>query len=97
MKQWTPEEREELYEQLEMHHGAIPQLRQAQEEMAECIVAINKYIRYNAEPTSKRDLMSELADVKIMVEQVVRIVGVNLEHYEIEKLNRQERRENGQE
>lgn len=92
-------------------YGYDAQSRQLIEEMAELIVAINKYWRYRKntkkfEPTTFaegslriRNIMEEIADVTIMLEQIKCLFGISdadIEEIIEYKLNRQlERIDNG--
>ena len=75
------------------------QLDQAQEELAELIVAISKYKRAiaNNKNTDKAviDVIEEIADVRIMLKQVMMLLDIEefeVTNIEIEKLNRLEER-----
>lgn len=71
--------------------GELSQLRVAQEELAELIVAISHYLRSRED--SCAHLIEELADVEIMCEQLRRIVGTkNLDPVKALKLERLEER-----
>lgn len=78
------------------------QLDQAQEELAELIVAISKYKRAiaNNKNTDKAviDVIEEIADVRIMLKQVMMLLDIEefeVTNIEIEKLNRLEERLGG--
>ena len=87
----TPEQREmALYEAAVEKFGEIAQIDQATEEMAELIVALNKYKRYvNFQQGDKEEILAhiaeERADVEIMLNQLHVIFGDNTEK-ELEKL-----------
>lgn len=75
------------------------QLDQAQEELAELIVAISKYKR--AVDKDKNidkaviDIIEEIADVNIMIKQVMMLLDIEefeVQNIEIVKLNRLEKR-----
>lgn len=77
------------------------QLDQAQEELAELIVAISKYKRAvangsgNSEIKAINDVVEEIADVRIMIKQVMMLLGISeraVSNVEIAKLNRLEKR-----
>ena len=79
------------------------QLDQAQEELAELIVAISKYKRAvanrngNIEIKAINDVVEEIADVRIMIKQVMMLLGISeraVSNVEIAKLNRLEKRMN---
>lgn len=73
------------------------QLNQTQEECAELIAAINNF-RRGKKGDRYQDLCAEVADVKIMIEQLCIILDRDsIEKVMIEKLSRaKERIENGQ-
>jgi NTP pyrophosphatase (non-canonical NTP hydrolase) len=73
------------------------QLNQTQEECAELIAAINHF-RRGKKGDRYQDLCAEVADVKIMIEQLCIILDrESIEKVMIEKLSRaKERIENGQ-
>jgi len=66
-----PEEAEELFEKAVEKWGTEPQLRMVQEEAAELIAEINRYLRQR---TNDLDLAEEVADVLIMATQVAHIL-----------------------
>ena len=75
------------------------QLDQAQEELAELIVAISKYKRAAAKDKNIDkaviDVIEEIADVNIMIKQVMMLLDIEefeVANIEIEKLNRLEER-----
>ena len=75
------------------------QLDQAQEELAELIVAISKYKRAvdKDRNTDKSviDVTEEIADVNIMIKQVMMLLDIEefeVQNIEIAKLNRLEKR-----
>lgn len=86
------------------HYGYEPQSRQLIEEMAELIVAINKYYRADKKDLSVRDsldleyklqnIAEEIADVEIMLEQVKFLIGCSkeVEQIKIQKVARQIKR-----
>ena len=74
--------------------GDEPQIRQAMEECAELIVALNKYLRYKDNPkeylSSKKSVIEEMADVYVMLRQLEYIFGEsgeieNLSDYKIDR------------
>lgn len=75
MKYDTIEERNKLYNDAIDAWGWKAQVDMATEELAECIVALQKL--FNRDYTLKRmeDLASEIADVKIMLEEVELIIA----------------------
>ena len=78
--------------------GEENQMRQTQEELAELIVAINKYERAikNDECPSyiahtRKNIIEEMADVLIMFDAIKKILDIQdeeLEHFRAFKLNR---------
>ena len=75
------------------------QLDQAQEELAELIVAISKYKRAVAKDKNivkaVIDVIEEIADVNIMIKQVMMLLDIEefeVQNIEIAKLNRLEKR-----
>ena len=70
-------------------YGKESQLRQLQEECAELIVACSKILRMNDKAIN--NLIEEIADVRVMVEQIEYLYGIkNLVEDEMEyKLQRQ--------
>ena len=61
-------------EKIAMHYGFVSQSRQTIEEMAELTVAISKIHRdWNKEHLD--NLIEELADVQIMLEQMIYLTG----------------------
>lgn len=74
--------------------GDEPQIRQAMEECAELIVALNKYLRYKNNPKeclkSKKSVIEEMADVYVMLRQLEYIFGEtgeleNISEYKIDR------------
>lgn len=79
------------------------QLDQCQEELAELIVAISKYKRAVAKGNGSdeikaiTDVIEEIADVRIMIKQVMMLLDINeteVSNIETSKLNRLEKRMN---
>lgn len=77
------------------------QLDQCQEELAELIVAISKYKRAVAKGLYKdkalTDVIEEIADVRIMIKQVMMLLDINeteVSNIETSKLNRLGKRMN---
>ena len=78
--------------------GEENQMRQTQEELAELIVAINKYERFiksNRHPKliklARKNIIEEMADVLIMLDAVKKILDIQdeeIEHFRAFKLNR---------
>lgn len=70
------------------------QLDQAQEELAELIVAISKYKR-NENKFTISNVIEEIADVNIMIKQVMMLLNIEeleVKSEEIYKLNRLKKR-----
>lgn len=79
------------------------QLDQCQEELAELIVAISKYKRAVAKRSGEikaiTDVIEEIADVRIMINQVMMLLNISnteVNNIEITKLNRLEKRMNNE-
>lgn len=73
-------EREKVYERAINEWGEFSQLDQAIEEMAELIVALNKYKRTNMDLSKRKDeimenLIEEIADTKMCIEQLEMMFG----------------------
>ena len=78
--------------------GEENQMRQTQEELAELIVAINKYeraIKDKEHPLwinyARKEVIEEMADVLIMLDAVKKILNIQdeeIEHFRAFKLNR---------
>ena len=70
------------------------QLDQAQEELAELIVAISKYKR-NVSKLTTANIIEEIADVRIMLKQVMMLLNIEefqIKNEELYKLNRLKKR-----
>lgn len=80
------------------HYGVSSQLRKLAEECGEAVQAALKY-DYRADEITKQALITEIADLEIMVQQIKFLVGYEKVNKEIDfKLNRQlERIKNGKE
>lgn len=77
--------------QIADHYGMDNQLGICQEECAELIQAISKYKR-NTDDFAVHQITGEIADVMIMISQVMHLVGISSESLNIEigiKLRRQ--------
>lgn len=86
------QEFETLCEGIAKHYGEANQLNQLQEELAELIVAVNKYRRSADNITN---LVEEIADVEIMLQQIKCLLHLNPEYIEgitANKLLRQKKR-----
>lgn len=88
------EQRRELYRTALQKYGVMPQVLMVVEECGELLSALSKYNRNRIEAP---EVITELADVSIMVEQMSELLGYD--EYEKEKerkLNRlQNRLQNG--
>ncbi len=82
------QERKELLQTAIRKYGSAAQLMQSVEELAELITAINHYIRQR--PDAENDLISEVADVRIMCDQLALLVGEDkvraAERYKLNRL-----------
>lgn len=65
-------QRAELYRRASERWGSYGQLRMLHEEIGELMVAVGHYHRERA---TKADVVSEIADVRVMLEQLVLMVG----------------------
>lgn len=68
-------ERRELLRAAISRFGSVAQMMQAIEELAELITAINHYLRHR--PDAVEEIIEEIADVRIMTEQLALIAGEN--------------------
>lgn len=73
--------------------GKDAQIGQTTEELAELIVRLNKYKRSDYSPEERIRIIEEIADVQIMIEQLIIILGKGTTEIEIgsikgEKLRR---------
>lgn len=74
------------------HYGLRVQMRQLIEEMAELTQVICKAERYDLD-TVREHLVEEVADVQVVLEQVIYLLGDNrIEQIRAEKIARQKRR-----
>jgi len=74
------------------HYGLRVQMRQLIEEMAELTQVICKAERYDLD-TVREHLVEEIADVEVVLEQVIYLLGDNrIEQIRAEKIARQKRR-----
>lgn len=76
----TRKERENVYDRALEKWGEFSQLDQALEEMAELMLAINKYKRTKMDLSKNKEqilnnLIEEIADVKMCVEQLETMFG----------------------
>ena len=71
------------------HYGVSPQLRKLAEECGEAVQAALKY-DYKANEITKQALITEIADLEIMVQQLKLAIGYETVNKEIDfKLNKQ--------
>ena len=74
------------------HYGLRCQMRQLIEEMAELTQVICKAERYDLD-TVREHLVEEVADVEVVLEQVIYLLGDDrIEQIRAEKIERQKRR-----
>mgnify|MGYP003300798056 FL=1 len=74
------------------HYGLRVQMRQLIEEMAELTQVICKAERYDLD-TVREHLVEEVADVQVVLDQVIYLLGDNrIEQIRAEKIARQKRR-----
>ena len=74
------------------HYGLRVQMRQLIEEMAELTQVICKAERYDLD-TVREHLVEEVADVQVVLDQVIYLLGDNrIEQIRAEKIERQKRR-----
>lgn len=74
------------------HYGLRVQMRQLIEEMAELTQVICKAERYDLD-TVREHLVEEVADVQVVLDQVIYLLGDNrIEQIRSEKIARQKRR-----
>ena len=74
------------------HYGLRVQMRQLIEEMAELTQVICKAERYDLDKV-REHLVEEVADVEVVLEQVIYLLGDNrIEQIRAEKIARQKRR-----
>ncbi|SIS72740.1 MULTISPECIES: nucleoside triphosphate pyrophosphohydrolase family protein [Chryseobacterium] len=86
--------RHEIYLKAIEKWGVRAQYEMAQEEATELALAVRKHIRNNNEESFK-NLVEEVADVKIMIEQMEMInplLGLKVEEMIAKKVNRLEKR-----
>lgn len=67
---------EDIYRDIVRFYGRENQSRQAMEECAELIQAINKALRYPEDEQRRVELITEMADVEIMLFQLMEIFGI---------------------
>lgn len=87
--------KEQVFKQSIEIYGKEAQCRQAMEECAELIQAINKCLRYPDKKESKPNLIEEIADVEIMIFQLKEMFNIDdniVENYKFLKATREKRR-----
>ena len=80
------EQRKELYQKAIEKWGQMPQINMVYEETGELITSLARYLRGR---DTAADVITELADVSIMIEQMALMFGY--EYYEVEKDRKLER------
>lgn len=80
------EQRKELYQKAILKWGELPQINMVYEETGELTTALARYMRGR---DTEADVITELADVSIMIEQMAVLFGY--EDYEAEKDRKLER------
>ena len=76
-------------------YGKEPQCRQAMEECAELIQAVNKMLRYEDNPKYYANLIEEIADVEIMLYQLKVMFNIDNDQvfaFKVEKAKREQER-----
>lgn len=89
------EKYQDLFQQAINKWGNEAQLRQAQEECAELIHAISKFLRIPNDDRVEKNLFEEMADVKIILYQLEMMFGYHakkIDSYVKKKINRLEKR-----
>ena len=87
-KEYDQLEQSKIYTQCISLWGIYPQMFMVVEELGELIVAISKYDRQQA---TADDIAGEIADVRIMMKQLMHVVGLSenqVNQKEIEKMER---------
>ena len=88
LKEMDELEKSKIYTQCVSLWGIYPQMMMIVEEFAELLVAISKYDRAQA---NADDIAGELADTRIMMNQLMHIIGITesqVKEKEIEKMDR---------
>lgn len=88
-------ETKKIFRQSLEKYGKEPQCRQAMEECAELIQAINKCLRYQNKEECKNNLIEEICDVEIMLFQLKEMFGITneaVESYKLLKAKREKER-----
>lgn len=80
------EQRKELYQKAILKWGELPQINMVYEEAGELVTALARYLRGREDANG---VITELADVSIMIEQMATMFGY--EAYENEKDRKLER------
>ena len=91
-------ETKRIFRQSLEKYGKEPECRQAMEELAELIQAVNKMLRYAdrpAEPEYYANLIEEIADVEIMLYQLKEMFNIDDDQafaFKVEKAKREQER-----
>ena len=90
LDQWTENVIREKCQKIADHYGYEDQSRMLQEECAELIQAVNKFHRKESSKTFD-SLVEEMADVQIMIIQILHLLDVDKEIYREELMNKLDR------
>lgn len=88
-------ETKKIFRQSLEKYGKEPQCRQAMEECAELIQAINKCLRYPSKEECKNNLIEEIADVEIMLYQLKVMFNIDDDQvfaFKVQKAKREQER-----
>lgn len=95
MKDLDKEMIENIFDHSICRYGKEPQCRQAMEELAELIQAVNKSLRYPDRPRYYANLIEEIADVEIMLYQLKVMFNIDDDQvfaFKVEKAKREQER-----
>lgn len=87
--------KEQVFKQSIEIYGKEAQSRQAMEECAELIQAINKCLRYQNKEECKNNLIEEIADVEIMLYQLKVMFNIDDDQvfaFKVQKAKREQER-----
>lgn len=87
--------KEQVFKQSIEIYGKEAQSRQAMEECAELIQAINKCLRYPSKEECKNNLIEEICDVEIMLYQLKVMFNIDDDQvlaFKVEKAKREQER-----
>lgn len=90
LDQWTEKVIREKCQKIANHYGNEEQSRMLQEECAELIQAVNKFHRKESSKTFD-SLVEEIADVQIMLIQILHLLDVDKELHREELMNKLDR------